>query len=83
MGVNTDYPNIVSGRISDRDKALMEKYDFSVRDAVEMYIHFRTHPKVWRTELIKQTKMTIQEKKSELAALESKLNTLSQMDDDL
>ena len=81
MGVNTDYPVVVSGRISNRDKALMDKYGFTVRDAIEMYIHFRLHPSEWRRELIKQLKMELVELNLELQAKEEKLGILEKMEE--
>ena len=83
MGVNTDYPNVVSGRISDRDKELMKKYDFTVRDAIEMYIHFRLNPKIWRKELIKKIEQEQVKLNLSLAANDERLRILKQMDDDL
>ena len=81
MGVTTDYPNVVSGRISDRSKAFMDKYGFTVRDAIEMYIYFRLHPGEWRKELIKQIKHELIELNLEVAANEKKLRILEQMED--
>ena len=77
MGVNTDYPNVVSGRISDRDKALMDKYNFTVRDAVEWFIHYRVNPskilefqKALLKKEIHDLKLDLVAKEMELEALE-------------
>ena len=77
MGVHTDYPNVVSGRISDRDKALMNKYGFTVRDAVEWFIHFKVNPsnilefqKILLKKEIQDLKLDLIAKEMELKALE-------------
>ena len=79
----TDYPVVVSGRISNRDKALMDKYGFTVRDAVEMYIHFRLHPSEWRKTLIKGIKMELEDLRLEVKTKEEKLKVLEKMEEDL
>ena len=76
MGVNTDYPNVVSGRISDRSKAMMEKYGFSVRDAIDWYILYRINPAKFVEFQKEVLKKEIQLLKMDLIAKEMELKSL-------
>lgn len=81
MGVNGDFPNVVSGRISDRSKAMMEKYGFTVRDAIEWYTLYCVNPSKFVDFQKKVLKNEIQLLKMDLIAKEMELESLEKGDD--